>query len=176
MYITDFFVRSNAVNPEPTTPQPLPYGVQRDVPLGPRTTLGVGGAAQYFAAPKGLSELQHLLAWARAQRLTVTLLGEGSNVIVNDGGVSGLVLRYFEDNSDLSGDVGIVLGHGHGDAVEVMLPGHLPWSASVSHLAREGLFGVEALYGIPGSVGAAPVQNIGAYGQDMSQTLSLIHI
>lgn len=176
MYITDFFVRSNAVNPLPPSRPSCPSGVQRDVPLSPHTTLGVGGAAEYFATPTSLPELQQLLAWARARRLPVTLLGEGSNVIVHDGGLRGLVVRFFDASADIGQRLRIGHGSGPDGTCEVTLPGHLPWSAAVLHLACAGLFGVEALYGIPGSVGAAPVQNIGAYGQDVAQTLRAIDV
>ena len=169
MYITDFLVRSNGVKPFKPSSAALPLGVLRDIVLAPRTTLGVGGAADYFATADDPAHLQSLLAWARQQGLPVWVLGEGSNVVVHDGGFRGLVLWQRPPERD------VVLKKSS-DSVEVALPGGTPWCQAVEQVTAEGLYGVEALYGIPGTCGAAPVQNIGAYGQEVSQTLQAIEV
>jgi UDP-N-acetylmuramate dehydrogenase len=169
LYITDFFARSNGVPPTKLPSAALPAGVLSDVPLAPHTTLGVGGLADYFATVEDGAHLQSLLVWARQHELPVFMLGEGSNVVVHDRGFRGLVLWQRPP------DGGIAVHQASGE-VSVTLAGGTPWCQAVQQLAGEGLYGVEALNGIPGTCGAAPVQNIGAYGQELSQTLTAIEV
>ncbi len=140
----------------------LPFELHEHVPLAPLTTLEVGGATRYLARCHDLVGLQAVLAWAGERQLPIFLLGGGSNVLVADGGFAGLTPQYADDSwqAELDGDAVVLrLGAGH------------DWDAAVARCVEQGWGGVECLSGIPGLVGAAPIQNIGAYGQDVSETL-----
>jgi UDP-N-acetylmuramate dehydrogenase len=162
LYITDFLARSNGVT---ATTQSLPHGIQRDVCLAPYTTLGVGGPAAFFAYAQDTPHLMALVAWAQTHRLPMTLLGGGSNVVVNDLGIAGLVVMLTAQSHmpiPQQDGTSCLLTYGGGDA----------WCTAVDHAVALNLYGIECLAGIPGRMGAAPVQNIGAYGQDIAQTLA----
>lgn len=140
----------------------------RDEPLAPRTTLRLGGAARYFAEVRSAGELREALSWAREARVKVALLGGGSNVVVPDEGVDGLVLRLaMRGTRDEGTREGRTLVHAEA--------GH-DWGAFVSECVQRELAGVECLAGIPGSVGAVPVQNVGAYGQEVSHTIAAVRV
>jgi UDP-N-acetylmuramate dehydrogenase len=100
--------------------------------------------------------------WAARQGLPVTVLGGGTNVVVSDRGVQGLVLAL-----DLLGE-SIVRD---GDTIDVSVGAGEPWDAFVARSVERGWAGLECLSGIPGQVGATPIQNVGAYGQDVAGTL-----
>lgn len=145
----------------------LPDGVLRDVELAPLTSLGLGGRAQYWARVRRVEELPPLLDWATRQGLAVTLLGGGSNVVIADAGVPGLVLVIDVVGESVRRD---------GEQVEVSVGAGEPWEAFVARSVERGWSGLECLSGIPGSVGATPIQNVGAYGQDVSGTLVSVEV
>lgn len=130
---------------------------QKNFPLAKLTTFRVGGPAEYFAAVKTEDELTKLLLWAKAKRLSLFVLGGGSNVLVSDKPFRGLVLHLV--NKNIKEENGLVTA-GAG----------LEWDDLVEFSVNKGLQGIECLSGIPGTVGAAPVQNIGAYGQELKDT------
>lgn len=125
-----------------------------NIPLAPRTTLGIGGPARFFAAPTTLPELQSALQDAQRLSLPVFVLGGGSNLVIADTGWPGLVLHPL-----LTHQIGTTAGAG------------LDWNVFVDHCVASNLAGVECLAGIPGTVGATPIQNVGAYGQEVSETI-----
>ncbi len=135
------------------------------------TTLGVGGPADGLSRLKSDSEIADFMAWWRAlptpERPPVLVLGGGSNLLVRDGGFAGLVLklenREFAVESTGEGSVRVRVGAGY------------PWDEFVARTVEAGWAGVECLSGIPGCVGAAPVQNIGAYGQEVCETIREVH-
>lgn len=127
---------------------------QEQVPLASRTTLGVGGPARYFAEPDSMEAMIACLEAARAQDLPVFILGGGSNVVIADTGWPGLVLA-----PRLCYQRGQTVGSG------------VAWDAFVDTCVAQDLAGVECLAGIPGTVGATPIQNVGAYGQEVADTL-----
>lgn len=138
-------------------------GLRAQVPLAPRTTLQVGGAAQFFLEARSEAGLIGALRWAADRGLPVQVVGGGSNLLVADAGVAGLVVQ-----------VGL-LGRAattRADAVEVRAAAGEPWDALVAWTVERGWGGVECLAGIPGRVGAAPIQNIGAYGQEVGERLA----
>lgn len=141
--------------------------IESQVPLAPQTTLELGGPAEYFALVDQRAALVEGLAWAAARGLPVTVLGGGSNVLVNDEGVRGLVLKLatrgvrYEDT---------------GSEVLVSVEAGEPWDALVAQCVSRGLGGLECMSGIPGSAGAAPIQNIGAYGQEISQCVRAVEV
>ena len=136
--------------------------IRRGEPLGPRTTLGVGGPAQAFAEVRDAAALRRALELADGRRWPVLILGGGSNLVVSDAGFAGLVVRYLESYfryADKSSCTHVEVGSG------------VAWDAFVEWTIEAGLAGVECLSGIPGCVGAAPMQNVGAYGQEVCDTI-----
>lgn len=140
-----------------------PRGVERDVPLGPRTTLGVGGPAWALAEAPDAARARALLEWAAEAGRPALVLGGGSNVLVADAGYPGLVVRLTDRRLRIDGD-------------RVEAGAGLDWGALVEACVARELAGVECLAGIPGEVGAAPIQNIGAYGQELAETLESVEV
>jgi UDP-N-acetylmuramate dehydrogenase len=141
----------------------IPPHIREHVPLAPRTTLGLGGEARYFATCTTEREILGALAFAGERGLRCVVLGGGSNVVVRDEGIDGVVIYIATEGIVLERDDGrILLSASAGEG----------WDRLVEYAIRQGLAGLECLSGIPGSVGAAPIQNIGAYGQEVSQTIA----
>jgi len=143
--------------------------VEEQVEMARLTTLEVGGPARYLARCRSLHDVREALAFARDARLEVFVFGGGSNLLVADTGFDGLVLQVvdaelvFEElGEDLSGAVRVRAGAG------------VEWDALVAAAVERGLGGLECLSGIPGRVGAAPIQNVGAYGQEVAETLESV--
>ncbi|MGE3527083.1 MAG: UDP-N-acetylmuramate dehydrogenase, partial [Gemmatimonadales bacterium] len=133
--------------------------------LAPYTTLNLGGPARYFTEAPSVEALRESLQWARDRDLPVWILGGGSNVVFPDAGFPGLVIR---------------IGIGGIDA-DPAFPGRyrvaagVDWDRFVSRAVTDGAAGIECLSGIPGTAGATPIQNVGAYGQEVSQTIREVH-
>ena len=145
---------------------PFPAGfehiVRENEPLAPYTWFRLGGPAQYFAEPTSMSELGALIARAADEGLPVRILGGGSNLLVRDDGVAGLVVslsaaafgRIEVNKQRLTVGSGAKLGH------------------AISTAVREGLAGIEMLVGIPGTVGGALHTNAGTHGGDIGQSVT----
>ena len=140
--------------------------MQQNVLLAPRTTLCVGGPAAYFLEARDETKVLEALAWARKQGIDVAFLGGGSNVLVADRGFDGLVLRVA---------VGGINHAMEGDRVTLSAGAGVSWDALVAMAVEHGWAGLECLSGIPGDVGAAPIQNIGAYGQEAGDTITFVY-
>lgn len=142
-------------------------GVEHDVPMAPLTTLQVGGPARQLVRISAPEQAEALVSWWRAQgkdqRPSLLPLGGGSNLLVSDDGFAGLVVKM--ENSGLE----VLEETEH--RVRVRVGAGMVWDHFVAETTRRGWAGVECLSGIPGCVGAAPVQNIGAYGQEVSETI-----
>src|ERR1044071_5318732 len=136
--------------------------VRRDVPLAPMTTLGIGGPARYFAEATTVDALVEGVDWARCQGLPLFVLGGGSNIVVADRGFPGLALRVGIRGVDVSID---------GDQAIITAGAGEEWEPLVARCIANQRAGFECLSGIPGRVGATPIQNVGAYGQETSETL-----
>jgi len=135
--------------------------IERDIPLAPFTTLGIGGPARFFAHVASIDELRDALAWAAREQQPLFILGGGSNLLIADEGFDGLVIRMELRGVDFRGDVAKVAA---GE----------PWDAFVALAVERNLAGIECLSGIPGLTGATPIQNVGAYGQDVSETIDRV--
>jgi UDP-N-acetylmuramate dehydrogenase len=141
--------------------------IESDVALAPLTTLELGGPARFFARADGEVAIVEALRFAQGRGLPVFVLGGGSNLVVADAGFEGLVLQAalpglrFED---AGGEVLVEAGAGQ------------RWDALVDEAVARGLAGVECLAGIPGLVGATPIQNVGAYGQEVSETIRRVRV
>lgn len=133
-------------------------------PLAEFTTLRVGGPARQLLEPSTREELVQTAreVWASGEDWLV--LGGGSNVVIADDGVDGTVIRVATRGIDIAID-------GDGRNARVRAAAGENWDALVAATVEAGLSGIEALSGIPGTVGAAPVQNIGAYGQELGERL-----
>lgn len=142
-----------------------PGPVEEDVPLALHTTLAVGGPARWFARVPTRDDLVAWLAAARRAGIPTLVLGGGSNLVVSDAGFDGLVLAV-----DIEG---LAVDPSSGRAVA---GGGVVWDALVEACVDAGLAGVECLSGIPGRAGAAPIQNIGAYGQEVRESLASVEI
>ena len=136
--------------------------VRENVPLAPLTTLGIGGPARYFVAVRSEAELREALLWAGERMLPAFVLGGGSNLVVSDSGWPGLLIKM-----EIGG-----IQRSHEGAKDVFSVGAgVDWNEFVATAIEAECAGVECLNGIPGTVGATPVQNVGAYGQDVSETI-----
>lgn len=142
------------------------YSVAMDVrenePLGPLTTFGIGGPARYFTTAASEAELHQALSWARERQLPAFVLGGGSNLVVSDSGFPGLVIKM---------EIAGIRRSREGDKDIFSAGGGVDWNEFVATAIGSDCAGVECLNGIPGTVGATPVQNVGAYGQDVSETI-----
>jgi UDP-N-acetylmuramate dehydrogenase len=141
----------------------MPAEPRADVPLAPLSTLEVGGAARFYLAASTEAEVRAGLLWARERGLPLLVLGGGSNLVVADDGFPGLVLHVRPR--------GLEIRRG-ADDVSVRVAAGEPWDAVVARAVDEGWAGLECLSGIPGLTGATPIQNVGAYGQDVAETVA----
>lgn len=132
--------------------------LRENIALASLTTMGLGGPARYFAECTTLPDMRTCLMWALGEGLPVQVIGGGSNVLFADAGYRGLVLKM--------GFTGMTFS---GDTVEVAAGED--WDGFVQCCVERGLAGVECLSGIPGSVGGTPIQNVGAYGQEVKDTI-----
>lgn len=139
----------------------------KDVPLAPRTTLGVGGPARWFVATDDEAVAIEALHQARKLRLSTLILGGGSNIVIHDEGFDGLVLHL--ENRALSFE------EAHG-VTYVRAGAGILWDDLVDACVERDLSGIEAMSGIPGQAGAACVQNIGAYGQEIGDTIVEVRV
>jgi len=142
-----------------------PQGVIRDYPLARLTTIRTGGAAELFARPGTVAELERLLVWAGGEQLEVGVVGSGSNLLVADVGVPGLVVKLDQELSEIELD---------GTRIRCGAGARLP--AVSARAARAGLSGIEFGVNIPGTVGGAVRMNANAYGGDLGQALQWVDV
>jgi UDP-N-acetylmuramate dehydrogenase len=133
--------------------------IQRNVPLAPHTTLGIGGPAKLFTQAITVDQVRAVVDWAKSNGEALLVLAGGSNVLIADEGFDGLVL-----------DLALRGVQAEDDGIVRVAAGE-PWDAFVAGAIANRLAGIECLSGIPGSTGATPIQNVGAYGQDVSETI-----
>jgi UDP-N-acetylmuramate dehydrogenase len=135
--------------------------ILENISLAPFTTLGIGGPARHFAEVTSVDSLLAGVAWATSHEVPLFVLAGGSNIVVSDAGFRGLILRLsirgIETRFD-GADVFVTAGAGE------------EWDALVEMCVENNWAGLECLSGIPGRVGATPIQNVGAYGQETSES------
>src|SRR5579883_849262 len=136
--------------------------IQENVPLAPFTTLGVGGPARYFARARGVSDILDALEFSDLRHVPIFVLGGGSNLVIADRGFPGLVIKI---------EIRGVTSQADGEFCVFEAGSGEDWDTFVAHTVDQNCAGLECLSGIPGTVGGTPVQNVGAYGQDVSQTI-----
>ncbi len=137
--------------------------IRERVPLAPYTTLGVGGPARFFATVRSEAELLEGVAFARDCDLPLFALGGGSNLLVPDEGYPGVVLHLCLQAPT----------ERHGNCFRAAAG--TDWNDLVREVCSQGLSGMECLAGIPGLVGGSPIQNIGAYGQEVASSIETVH-
>ena len=144
--------------------------LEENIPLAPLTTFRLGGPARFFAEVTSPGEVTEAVTFARARNLPLFVLGGGSNLVVSDSGWPGLVLKVATS--------GIERRPGHNDEGKVLFDvgAGESWDRFVSQAVVAQCAGVECLTGIPGSVGGTPVQNVGAYGQEVSETIESVEV
>jgi UDP-N-acetylmuramate dehydrogenase len=139
--------------------------VKRKEPLSQHTTMKIGGPADLFIEPSSLENIQKVMTFIKERQLPWRAIGRGSNLLVSDKGIEGVVIRLGSGLSHLSiNESTITVGGGHS-------------LVSLSTLiSKKGLSGLEFASGIPGSVGGAVYMNAGAHGSDISKILTKAHI
>jgi len=139
-------------------------GIQRDVPLAPLTSLELGGPAKYLVRASDEATLFDALRWAADEAMPAAILAGGSNLIVPDEGYAGLVVHMAI--GELTFSEGGVVTAGAG----------VPWDQVVDGAIARNWAGVECLAGIPGSSGATPIQNVGAYGAEVAEVIDRVRV
>ena len=142
--------------------------LQGQISLAPLTTLGLGGRAEFFADIASVAELSELRDYSLKRGLPLTVLGGGSNALIPDEGVGGVVFRFGARSLDVVSDLK--------DRVIIDVGAGLSWDSFVAWSVERGLWGLECLSGIPGWVGASPIQNIGAYGAELGDVLESVEL
>ena len=136
--------------------------IRENVPLAPLTTLGVGGNARFFAKAETAADVEAAVTYSKSKDLPLFVLGGGSNVLISDEGWRGLVLQMAIPGIEETAPGEFTVGAG------------VDWDAFVAHCVERNYAGIECLSGIPGSVGGTPVQNVGAYGREVSETITSV--
>src|ERR1035441_3037329 len=134
-------------------------------PLAPFTTFGIGGPARWFVEAVSEDEIAGASAWARERGTALFVLGGGSNLLVSDRGFDGLVLHV--------GLRGVESVDDSRQRTYQVAAGE-DWDGFVERVVTENCAGLECLAGIPGTVGGTPVQNVGAYGQEVSSSIEMV--
>ena len=140
--------------------------LEENKPLAPFTTFGIGGPARWFVEARTEAEVVQAAHWARERGAPLFVLGGGSNLLVADEGFPGLVLHVALkgiEEQDVAGD-GVVFRVSAGE----------DWDQFVRHATQQNCGGIECLAGIPGTVGGTPVQNVGAYGQEVASVIGRV--
>ena len=139
-----------------------PLHLEENVPLRSLTTLGVGGKARFFYRAESEEEVAAAVRLAEARELALLVIGGGSNLVISESGWQGLALH-----------IGIagVEPRSSSEGRDFEVGAGVAWDSFVAYSVSLGCGGIECLSGIPGSVGGTPVQNVGAYGQEVSETI-----
>lgn len=142
-----------------------PFVLREHVPLDSLCTLGVGGAARWFARADRSEDVRAIHQWCSEHDVPLFVLGGGSNLVVSDEGFDGLVLSMAIAGVSMARVTGgMIVSAGAGES----------WDALVKSVVAQDLSGVECLSGIPGTVGGTPIQNVGAYGQEVSSAIERV--
>jgi UDP-N-acetylmuramate dehydrogenase len=169
--------------------------IEENKPLAPFTTFGIGGPARWFAEAASEDDIVECAAWARARALPLFVLGGGSNLLVADAGFDGLVLRVAlrgiavapiaeadsrsstrpkEHTSGAKAPAGYGGVDVRAKALTYRVAAGENWDAFVERAVEDNCAGIECLAGIPGTVGGTPVQNVGAYGQEVASVIERV--
>ncbi len=139
--------------------------IEANKALAPFTTLGIGGPAQFYAETRSEEDIAEAVNWAQSRTLPLFVLGGGSNLLIADTGFRGMVLHVA-----LKG----IERHAQGEQVIYRVAAGENWDAFVQRTVEDNCAGLECLAGIPGTVGGTPVQNVGAYGQEVANNIERV--
>jgi UDP-N-acetylmuramate dehydrogenase len=137
---------------------------EEHVPLAPLTTLGVGGSARWFVDARTVRDVGEASTW---RDLPLFVLGGGSNLVVSDDGFDGIVVHIAISGIEATAS---------GTATRLSAGAGESWDRVVGHAVMQRLAGIECLSGIPGTVGGTPVQNVGAYGQEVASVIESVEV
>ncbi len=137
--------------------------IRKDIKLSNYTTLKIGGVARYFVEIGTRQDLREAVSFAKSKKLSIFVIGEGSDILISDKKFNVLVIKLTNKDMHFKG------GH-------VVSSAGIKWDRLVQTCVDKSLQGIECLSGIPGTVGAAPVQNVGAYGQELKDTLVKVEV
>ena len=135
--------------------------ILENITLAPLTTLGIGGPARWFVEATSEAEIAEACAWARERAVPLFVLGGGSNVLIADKGFDGLALHVALQSAELEGEL-------------LRAAAGVPWDDCIEQALGADCAGLECLAGIPGTVGGTPVQNVGAYGQEVASAIERV--
>ena len=141
--------------------------IRRDVSLAPLTTLELGGTAQAFAEIDDVATAREAVRWARRHDMPLAIIGGGSNLVIADQGFAGAGIRFRMRGIEIDAA---------GDRALLTASAGEPWDELIATTVSEGLAGLECLSGIPGWVGATPIQNVGAYGQEVAGVIERVRV
>lgn len=139
--------------------------IKKNILLKPLTTLKIGGSARYFCEVKNEKELLDALSFSRRRKIPYFILGGGSNIVISDSGFPGIVIQNRIQGIEIIKK---------GKKAEIRVGAGENWDRLVERCVNQNLAGMELLSAIPGTVGAAPVQNIGAYGQSADKIIKSV--
>src|ERR1035438_150931 len=169
--------------------------LEENKPLAPFTTFGIGGPARWFVEVQSEGDVVEATGWARERGLALFVLGGGSNLLVSDAGFDGLVLRvglrgiavapvggqddhssgiHEEHTSGAKAPTDFGLIDVRAKALTYHVGAGEDWACFVERAVQDNCAGVECLAGIPGTVGGTPVQNVGAYGQEVASVIERV--
>lgn len=139
--------------------------LEENKPLAPFTTFGIGGPARWLVRAQHEDEISEAACWARERGIALFVLGGGSNLLVSDTGFDGLILRVALRGIEV---------HRDGARALYRAAAGEEWDLCVQRSLEDDCAGLECLAGIPGGVGGTPVQNVGAYGQEVASTIECV--
>jgi UDP-N-acetylmuramate dehydrogenase len=142
--------------------------IEENKPLAPFTTFGIGGPARWFVEAVNEAKIAEAASWAGERGVALFVLGGGSNLLIADAGFNGLVLRV-----GLRGIAATDAPERTGQRIYQTAAGE-DWDHCVGQTIEDGCSGIECLAGIPGTVGGTPVQNVGAYGQEVASAIERV--
>jgi UDP-N-acetylmuramate dehydrogenase len=145
--------------------------IQKNVPLAGKTTLKIGGKARFFVEAKSENDIVEAVQFAETNNLEIFILGGGSNVLIADEGFDGLVLQIALRGISTGAQASLPALSATAQKTQLTAQAGEDWDEFVAFCVENNLAGVECLSGIPGFVGGTPVQNVGAYGQEVSETI-----
>lgn len=147
-------------------PKNLSKKIKNKINLAKYTSFKIGGSAKFFFEPKDLKSLQEILIYAKKSKIKVFILGAGSNILINDSGVKGIVIKLNSDNFNFVKyeDACIVAGAG------------VRLNSLIQQAKAKGLSGLEFLIGIPGTLGGALAGNAGAWGKEIGKLVKEVSV
>lgn len=141
--------------------------LKENIPLWQYTTLHLGGKAKYFCECNSIDDIRSALQFSKEKNIRAHILGGGSNTIFSDDGFNGLVIKIGLRGLSFVSD---------GNDILIIAKAGEDWESFVAMTVEKGYAGIECLSGIPGLVGATPIQNVGAYGQEVKDTIESVNV